>query len=81
MNRALSELRRLFWYAYCRLFNRDQTYYWTKEWQEGERASEADIKAGRVETFDNMEDLTAWLTGASASAETYTVRPDQTEAT
>jgi len=27
---------------------RDQAYFWTKEWQVGEREAEEDIKAGRV---------------------------------
>lgn len=27
---------------------RDQAYFWTKEWQEGEREADEDIKAGRM---------------------------------
>jgi hypothetical protein len=39
----------------------DQAYYWTEEWQAGEREAEADIKAGRVRTFTNVEDGVRWL--------------------
>lgn len=34
----------------------DQRYWWTEEWQKGERAAEADRRAGRVVgTFDSVE--------------------------
>jgi len=35
----------------------DQSYYWTKEWQEGEAEADDDIKNGRTKVFRNMEDL------------------------
>ncbi len=36
----------------------DQTWYWTQEWQAGERAADADISEGRVShEFDNVEEL------------------------
>jgi len=35
----------------------DQTWFWSEEWQDGEREAEADIAAGRFEVFDSMEDL------------------------
>ncbi|MCX6053612.1 MAG: AbrB/MazE/SpoVT family DNA-binding domain-containing protein [Chloroflexi bacterium] len=41
--------------------DRSQAYFWTKRWQEGERQSEEDINAGRVEKFDNVDDLIADL--------------------
>jgi len=31
-----------------RVIKKDQEYFWTKEWQEGEREADEDIKAGRV---------------------------------
>lgn len=39
----------------------DQAWFWTKEWQEGEREADEDIKHGRVKSFDNVEDLIAEL--------------------
>lgn len=40
----------------------DQSWYWTDEWQEGERQADAEIEAGRVERFDTAEDAIEWLT-------------------
>jgi len=34
-----------------------QAWFWTKQWQEAEREAEADIRAGRVKKFKNIEDL------------------------
>jgi bifunctional DNA-binding transcriptional regulator/antitoxin component of YhaV-PrlF toxin-antitoxin module len=50
-----------------RLVDKDQAWFWTRRWQEGEQQVEADIKAGRVVTFDNMEDLIADLHRAEKS--------------
>jgi hypothetical protein len=36
---------------------KSQAYFWTKEWQEAEREASEDIKAGRVKTYDNVEEL------------------------
>ena len=33
----------------------DQSWYWSEEWQAGERAAEADLAAGRGQVFDTME--------------------------
>jgi len=38
-----------------------QKWFWTEEWQEGEREADEDIKAGRVKKFDNVHDLIAEL--------------------
>ena len=34
----------------------DSAYFWTREWQEGEREADEDIREGRVISFDNPED-------------------------
>ena len=36
---------------------RHQAWFWTEEWQTGEREAEADLAAGRYDTFDTMEEL------------------------
>jgi AbrB family looped-hinge helix DNA binding protein len=38
-----------------RLIDKDQAWFWTKRWQEGEREADEDIKAGRVHHFDDVE--------------------------
>lgn len=38
-----------------------QAYFWTPEWQAGEREADEDIAAGRVHTFDNVDELIASL--------------------
>lgn len=43
------------------IIDKDQAYFWTKTWQEGERQVEEDIKAGRMERFETTDDLIADL--------------------
>lgn len=33
----------------------DQSWFWTKRWQQGEKEADEDIKAGRVYEFPNAE--------------------------
>jgi len=40
-----------------KLVDKNQAYFWTKEWQEAEKEASADIKAGRVKAFDSVEEL------------------------
>jgi hypothetical protein len=40
-----------------KLVDKSQAYFWTEEWQKGEAEAEADVKAGRVKTFDSVEEL------------------------
>ncbi len=40
-----------------KLIDSSQAYFWTKEWQEAEREATEDIKAGRVNIFDTVEEL------------------------
>ena len=35
----------------------EQAWFWTEEWQVGEREAEADLAAGRYQVFDKMEDM------------------------
>ena len=43
------------------LIDPDQSYWWTEEWQRGERAAERDVRAGRVKTFSSVEELVSNL--------------------
>jgi len=40
-----------------RLVDKSQAYFWTKRWQKGEKEAAEDIKAGRVKTFDSVDEL------------------------
>lgn len=38
-----------------KLIDASQAWFWSQEWQQGEREASADIKAGRVKTFGSSE--------------------------
>ena len=48
-----------------KLIDKDQAWFWTKRWQEGERAADEDIKAGRVYEFQDVESAIAALDEAA----------------
>ena len=35
----------------------EQSWFWTREWQEAEKEAEEDMKSGRVEKFKNVQEL------------------------
>lgn len=39
-----------------KLIDKDQAWFWTKRWQEGEKEADEDIRAGRVHRFDTFEE-------------------------
>ena len=41
----------------AKLVDPSQAYFWTKEWQAGEREAEADIRKGRVKRFKSIKEL------------------------
>ena len=48
-----------------KLIDASQAWFWTPEWQEGERQADADIAAGRVERFESDEEFIAALRARS----------------
>lgn len=44
-----------------------QSWFWTPEWQAGEREAEQDLVAGRVETFQSCDELLSALEKAQRS--------------
>jgi bifunctional DNA-binding transcriptional regulator/antitoxin component of YhaV-PrlF toxin-antitoxin module len=40
-----------------KLIDPSQAYFWTKEWQAGEREVEDDLRKGRVKAFKNVKAL------------------------
>ncbi len=46
------------------LIDKSQAYFWTPQWLASERETSADIAEGRVQAFDNIDDLVAGLRAA-----------------
>lgn len=44
-----------------KLVDKDQAWFWTKRWQEGEKEADEDIKAGRVYEFPDAKSAIASL--------------------
>ncbi|MBE0480463.1 MAG: AbrB/MazE/SpoVT family DNA-binding domain-containing protein [Dehalococcoidia bacterium] len=44
-----------------KLVDASQSYFWTEEWQEGERKADEDVKAGRVKRFKSAADAVKYL--------------------
>ena len=44
-----------------KLVDSSQAYFWTEEWQKGERQADEDIKAGRVKTFNSADEAIKYL--------------------
>lgn len=44
-----------------KLVDKEQAWFWTKRWQQGERGAEADIRAGRLHRFANADEAVASL--------------------
>jgi hypothetical protein len=46
----------------------DQAWFWTPEWQSGERQIDEDLRIGNYEDFDTLDDLIASLRPEKAVA-------------
>jgi AbrB family looped-hinge helix DNA binding protein len=44
-----------------KLVDASQAYFWTEEWQKGERKADEDIKAGRVKRFKSATEAIKYL--------------------
>lgn len=40
-----------------KLIDASQTWFWSKEWQAGEKEAEYDIKKGRVKKYEDVDEL------------------------
>jgi bifunctional DNA-binding transcriptional regulator/antitoxin component of YhaV-PrlF toxin-antitoxin module len=49
-----------------RVIDPDQAWYWTPEWQEGEREVDAEIAAGGLRRFESDEEFLAYLDSISS---------------
>ena len=58
-----------------KLVDKEQAWFWTRRWQEGEREAEEDIRAGRSQRFDSAREAITFLhkrvkKGSGAATET-----------
>ncbi|MGH3067730.1 MAG: hypothetical protein ACRDMI_03985 [Streptosporangiaceae bacterium] len=60
---ALGLEQRFAWMAVSSSETPDQAWFWTPEWQEGEREADEHIAARRTEYFDSVEEFLAALDG------------------
>ena len=44
-----------------KLVDKEQAWFWSRRWQEGEREAEEDISAGRIHSFDSAREAIAFL--------------------
>ncbi|MBI2846574.1 MAG: AbrB/MazE/SpoVT family DNA-binding domain-containing protein [Chloroflexi bacterium] len=44
-----------------KLVDKEQAWFWTRRWQEGEREAEEDIRTGRVHSFGSAREAVAFL--------------------
>ena len=40
-----------------KLVDKNQAYFWAKDWQAAEKATDQDVRTGRVKVFDSVEEL------------------------
>ena len=43
------------------VIEKSQAYFWTKDWQEGERQAEQAKRTGQYEEFDDADEAVKWL--------------------
>jgi AbrB family looped-hinge helix DNA binding protein len=58
-----------------KLVDKDEAWFWSKRWQEGEKAADEDIKSGRVYHFENMKDAIAFLDEQDKTAKKKSKKP------
>ena len=44
-----------------KLVDKEQAWFWTRRWQEGEREAEEDIHSGRIHSFDSAKEAITFL--------------------
>lgn len=48
-----------------KIIDASQAYFWTEEWQKGERKADEDIRAGRVKRFKSSKEAIKYLRSKS----------------
>jgi AbrB family looped-hinge helix DNA binding protein len=44
-----------------KMISKEQSWFWTERWQNGEKEAEEDIESGRVHKFENADDAITFL--------------------
>lgn len=44
-----------------KLVDKEQAWFWTRRWQQGEREAEEDVASGRIHGFENAKEAVAFL--------------------
>lgn len=55
-----------------KLVDKEQAWFWTKRWQQGEKEAEEDIRAGRVHRFPDSKSAVAFLHGQTEKKQSKT---------
>ena len=53
-----------------KLVSKEQTWFWTERWQNGEREAEEDLRNGRAHKFEDTDDAIAFLHNQSDKEKT-----------
>ncbi len=49
-----------------KLIDKDQTWFWSERWQNGEKEAENDIRVGRLKSFSSAEESILYLHNSTA---------------
>ena len=55
-----------------KLVDKEQAWFWTSRWQQGEKEAEEDIRTGRVHQFPDSKSAIAFLHGQAKKKQTKT---------
>jgi AbrB family looped-hinge helix DNA binding protein len=58
-----------------KLVNKEQAWFWTRRWQQGEKEAEEDIRAGRVHSFPDAKSAVAFLSSRPEEKEQVHISP------
>ncbi|MDD2251927.1 MAG: AbrB/MazE/SpoVT family DNA-binding domain-containing protein [Dehalococcoidales bacterium] len=57
-----------------KLIDKEQTWFWTKRWQQGEKEAEEDILSGRIHEFTDSKSAISYLHKLSAKTQNNPVK-------
>jgi AbrB family looped-hinge helix DNA binding protein len=58
-----------------KLVDKEQAWFWTRRWQQGEKEAEEDIRAGRIHRFPDAKSAVAFLSSHPAETKQMLVSP------